>query len=307
MWQQVSESILKAYPQLETEKIQIATSSCRYFILPDGFKDVGQCLVFGATEWGTDKDCEKVLLALEAKASGLGLKKIIGPLDFSTYFDYRLRIDYFEEPTFVGEPNNSPKVIQILMDQRYQIEKKFYSHEFKVRWNWEFILGVVFFGAFAKWRSKTRFDLFKLSKMNYQKYLPEIYELTDGVFSNNYLYQKIPFKSFEILFEKKLLPVIDNEASMVALDQNGRLVGYSLCLQDFNNPKRLLFKTIGVKKEFRNGSYLGRQLMREVYLVARKKYKTCLACMMIEGNKPELMFRRNSFYSKTYALFSKNL
>lgn len=307
MWAQVAESIHQAYPGLETQDLITETSSCRYFILPQGFKDVGDCLVFGETQWGTVEDSKKLLLELEKKARERGLAKIIGPLNFSTYFDYRLRMDHFGEAPFVGEPTNGPEIIELLTANHYEIEKKFYSHEFKVQWNWKFILGVVFFGYYAKWKSKNHIDLFKLSQWNYQKYLFEIYELTDGVFAKNYLYQKIPFASFKILFEQKMLPSIDSEASIIALDKKGRLVGYSLCLRDDNYPDRLFFKTIGVKKEFRNGSYVGRQLMREVYLAARKNYKTCLACLMIEGNKPEQMFRRNSFFSKSYALFSKKV
>lgn len=307
-WDLILPNLLIEYPQLETERISFGCSSCRYFILPSGFRDIGYSLVFGDVVWGGDvNDAKAVFAQLEILAQARGIKRIVGPLDFSTYFDYRLRLDFFDDKSFVGEPDNNQNAISILDSLNFKIEKKFYSHEFRVRWNFKFLFFVNILGFIAKRKSASEIQLLKLSQLNYLDYLEEIYELTHSVFSNNYLYQKIPFSCFQVLFEKKFLPTIDSEASILAVNRSGELIGYSLCLKDESNPNRLLFKTIGVKKKYRNGGLIGRQLMREVYLAARRNYKTCLACLMIEGNRPELLFRNASFFSKSYGLFSKEL
>lgn len=308
MWSDVGHSISQEYSDLETRVISSGASSCRYYILKNGFKDIGNSLVFGEVQWGTPEEIQNCFEQLEIIAQKKQLHQIIGPLDFSTYFNYRLRLDFFQEAPFMGEPDNPPEAVKILKHLGYKIEKKFNSHEFRVRWNFKFMVSVVVLGLWARLKSHQQIQMVKLSEWNYSQYLLEIYQLTDEVFSSHYLYQKIPFESFRYLFQKKLLPNIDSETSIVALNKETQiLVGYSLCLKDENNSKRLLFKTIGVKKEYRQSSYVGRQLMLEVYLAARKKYKTCMACLMIEGNRPEILFRRNSFFTKSYGLFAKKM
>lgn len=163
------------------------------------------------------------------------------------------------------------------------------------------------FGIWSQIQSQDQFYFKNLSCDNYKRYLPEIYQITESVFSENYLYQKIPYSIFEYIFEEKILPFIEFDSTILALDHQNKLAGFSLCLKDQNHNKRLLFKTIGVKQEYRNGSFLGRQLMLMVYKSARKKYQTCMACLMIEGNKPEKMFRKNSIFTKSYAVFCKKL
>lgn len=305
MWEYAGNTIKQIYPHLQSEIISFQSSSCRFYYIPEGIRDVGKALLFGEVVWGKDSDTKMVFQSLERIARNLKVTKIVGPIDFSTYLNYRLRLDHFEEPSFVGEPVNSIASVQSLYQMGYKIDKKYFSHEFKVSWNIKFITSVILFGLWSHFKSPNKFTFKNFSCENYKNFLPEIYDIIDSVFSENYLYQKIPYSMFELLFETKILPFVDFNTTILALDHQNKLAGFSLCLKDQNKQKRLLFKTIGVKPEYRKGSFLGRQLMLLVYKAARKKYQTCMACLMIEGNKPEKMFRKNSIFTKSYAVFSK--
>ncbi len=307
LWDEVGSDLQSEYPSLQSQSISFGQFRCRYYFLPSGFKDVGKSLLFGEVQWGSETDLALAMNHLESVARVSGCHKIVGPIDFSTYFNYRLKLNQFDQPHYFGEPANSPESVDQLLNLGFEFEKKYFSHEFKVKGNTLFLLKVILVGFWARFRTRRQIYLKSLNSINFQSYLKSMYELTDSVFSHNYLYQKIPYSSFQQFFNEKILPAIDSEASKIALDKNGELVGYSLCLKDVANNKRLLFKTIGVQKKGAHVKYVGRQLMFEVYRAARKKYQSCLACLMVEGNKPESMFRSCSFNTTSYALMSKKV
>lgn len=308
-WDEISFFVSREYPALKTEVVQVGECSCRYFILPDGFKDIGRSLVFGFVRGENESSLSDLLFKLESIARNHGLLKIVGPLNFSTFFDYRIPTDHFELPSYPGEPSKNKSLLMALQSNLYTPLKNYYSHDMKVHWNPRFFVFVKIFGAIGAFLSRKHWKFVSLSQYNYNSHLPELYELTHGIFSANFLYQKIPFEAFQIFFEKQILPHIDESACILAVSPQGKLLGFSLSLKDPTHPRRLLFKTIGVRRGEAKGPLLGRQLMRAVYLAARKSYDTCFACLMIEGNPPDRLLRKYklNYFTQSYALFVKEL
>lgn len=302
-----AEEIKKNNPDLQTAVIQQGESSLRYFYLPQGFKDIGKSLVFGYVDI-KDKDDFKILLSeLENVAKNLEIDSLVGPLNFSTFFDYRAKLDHFELPGFPGEPKNRELLPNLLELAGFECIKKYYSHEFDTKLNFKFHYSIIFMGLWGQFRTWWQYKPQFLNSQNYLKYLPEIYEITINTFANNYLFMPISYQAFKIHFENHILPFIHFETSVMMFSKNSKLVGYSLCLIDPNNKEHLLFKTIGVTKDHRKGGFVALQIMRLVYLNARKNFHLCLACLMIEGNKIDRVFKNMSLMTISYGLFQKKL
>lgn len=306
-WNEIEFDVLNAFPELISDVVSVGSFKCRYYILPSGFKDLRKILIFGELEGKNHNDMALAIKRIEEIAQQYKLDKIIGPIDYSTYFDYRIKLSSLEETHFVGEPHYCYEYFESLMKMGFKVDQMYFSHEFKVKNNFLFFFKIVLIGLWASLVNKNRIKLINIDSINYKIYLKSIFELIDSAFSNNYMYQKIPYLLFLEYFEKKILPFIDKESSVLAISNQSELVGFSLCLKDQTQNKRLLFKTIGVKKTYKNGAFIGRQLMYEVFKSARKRYQSCMACLMIEGNKPELWFRKISFRSISYGLVSKKI
>lgn len=303
----IESSILELYPNLETGVIKSGESQLRYFFLPSGFKDIGRALVFGYLETDAGIEFHDLVRQLTEKARRLGAVRLVGPLNFSTFLEYRLKLDHFEDEAFPGEPGNSSTIVEAFQREGFRICKKYYSHEFDTRLNLKFHLGITLTGWWAQVQTWSEYQFVSLRKENYLSHIEAIYSLTLATFSENFLFQKIPYLLFKRYFETQWLPVIDLDTSLLVLNRTGKLVGYSLCLVDRRNSKRLLFKTVGVERSERRGGLLAIQILRRVYLQARKRYQYCLACLMIEGNKVDTVTGALSVRTTSYGLFEKNI
>ena len=306
-WQEIEKDILNVYPSLQTAVIECGNSNLRFFYLPEGFKDLGHVVTFGYVNFGSPDDCGHLLQQLYAKSKDLKVDRIVGPINFTTFFDYRLKMNNFDLKSFPGEPKNSEREKEFFLHNGFSVIQKYYSHEFDTRLNFKFHYSILFMGIWAKFRTYSKYKILNLTVENYTQYLEEIYYITLTTFSKNYMFQTIPFSVFKIYFEKNLLPYIEFNTSLMVLNKKNKLIGYSLCLRDSHKPERLLFKTIGVIHSERNSGFVALQLMRKVYLQARKNYHLCLACLMIEGNKIDRVFKDMSLSTTEYAMLERKL
>lgn len=306
-WKEIESSILTEYPELITDAIQVGTASLRYFYLPLGFKDIGSAICFGYLCCGSAEEFHQLIKQLSVVAKSLGAKKLVGPINFSTFFDYRLKMNNFNHLCFLGEPRNGKKELDFFKQEGFECLQKYLSHEFFASLNWKMYGSVVLAGWWAIIKTWGQYQTLNLDKNNYQRHLQEIYDITISTFADNFLFQKIPFDLFKIHFESHLLPNIDFDTSLIIFNKTGKIVAYSLCLVDLLNSKRLLFKTIGVVKGERKGGLIALRILRQVYLNARKNYTMALACLMIEGNKIDRIIKGISVDTTEYGLFQKTL
>lgn len=302
-----AEEIKRDYPELLTAVIQQGESSLRYFYLPKGFKDIGKSLVFGYVNIKQESEFKVLLARLEEVAGRLQIDSIVGPINFTTFFDYRAKLDHFEFPSFPGEPKNTQSLPNLLELSGFDCIKKYFSHQFDTQLNFKFHYSIILMGLWGQIRTGWQYKSQFLNSQNYLKFLPEIYEITINTFADNYLFMSISYQAFKLHFENHILPYIHFETSVMMFDKDKKLVGYSLCLIDPNNKEHLLFKTIGVTKSHRKGGFVALQIMRIVYLNARKNFHLCLACLMIEGNKIDRVFKSMSLMTISYGLFQKKL
>lgn len=306
-WDKISERILSDYPGLKTDIVKNRSAELRYFFLPQGFKDIGNAVSFGFLSCHSQDDFDGLMDQLSTIAKQLGATKLAGPINFSTFFDYRLKMNNFNLDSFPGEPKNGQNEVDFFVANGFSCFKKYFSHQFPARLNMKLYLSIVLIGLWAKIKTAGKYKTIELSKENYLNYLDVIYVITVSTFSKNFLFQKISFDLFRDYFVNVYLPHIDFKTSFLVLSKKGDLIGYSLCLQDPTQSRRLLFKTIGVLKSERSDGLVALGILRDVYLAAQRRYDLGLACLMIEGNKIDLIVRGLSQNTTEYGLFEKNV
>ncbi len=306
-WNIIESSIMCEYPDLKSDVVTSGSSSARYFYLPKGFKDVGKVLVFGYLEGADKDDFQQLVARLSETAKQFGVSKLVGPLNFSTFLDYRLKMNHFSTPPFPGEPRNNQDVLENFLSAGFNVFQKYYTHEFDTRINLKFQFLISAMGIWAQFRTRGQYALRNLTKDNYLSHLEEIYGLTIAMFSGNFLFQKIPYDVFKRYFEVQWLPSIDFHTSQMVFNRAGKMVGYSLCLVDHRDKRRLLFKTVGVERSERRGGWVALRILRKVYLEAKRNYILCLACLMIEGNKMDRTLKDLSLDTTEYGLFEKKV
>ena len=75
---------------------------------------------FGFWETGEDLEPNRQLFQkMEGWAKAKGAKRIYGPINFTTFGDYRLRLQESQDGPYPGEPYNPPYYISLLADLGY--------------------------------------------------------------------------------------------------------------------------------------------------------------------------------------------
>jgi hypothetical protein len=161
---------------------------------------------------------------MEAWAKSLGAQKVYGPINFSTFGAYRIRLNHFDKGYFPGEPYNPPYYSFLLETMGYYNNKRFYSWFGELEKRVE-TLSTMMEGALSGLLAKgVRFE--KLTSDYWLKNLRDIYQQVNDIFRDNFAYTGISYDAFErdygVTFAKKIC----SETSVLALDSHHRMIGF---------------------------------------------------------------------------------
>ena len=252
---------------------------------------------------GNFSEQQKIFMLLELWASNIGISKIIGPIDFSTFFNYRLRLDSFAEPTFMGEPQNSPIALKLLNELGYNktliYESRFYENTPEFQETLKSSLQSRLIKALEK-----DYSFYSFKEWQDKLTTQQIYLVTHQIFQDNPGFVPLPVELFCDYFAKKIWPLACLEHSWLVLTKEGELVGYALNFIELNNPNQLLIKTAGVIPAHRKGGLLFLSLLMKAMLGAPQK--ELVFCLMREGNFPSLLTQKWQTGLRKYALFKKD-
>lgn len=279
-----------------------AAGRCSLY-LPPGLQQEGNpAACIGHYECVEDVEVAKVLFeAAKDLARKAGKMALIGPMNGSTWNDYRLSDDH-EYPNFFLEPYHH----------------LYYHHHFQ------------HFGAkvIARYRSnlveKLGFDTervqllekgFLQDGITFRTFQPEkgeqeltrIWEFTSKVFQSNYLYTPLTLSAFLEKY-KPLLPLLEPEFISLAENETGQLVALNFCFRDQWHPgkKRLIAKTVARLPESRYAG-IGQVLGKLVYSVAQQKGITSFVhAFMIDDNASNRLSGNLAGHPfKTYSLYGQ--
>lgn len=318
-------------------KIFMNNSTRLLGIIHENFEVEGEkTAMFGYFDSFDDQQsCQEVFLDFEQWAKEQGAKAVLGPMNFSTYLPYRIRLNNFDTIPFAGEPYNKPYYQKLLQGSGYQICQRYYS--LKADRFPEAYRGYIGEKDKANEFSELReFSIHSISEELFQQYFKEFCFFIDQTFKLNAYYQKIPEKLFFKLYHN-IPRYLDPNASRMILDKDGHVAAFTWLFPDFSalsgksstlsgkpndqqmadisykthfdqlKKKNLLIKSVGVHPKYRKLNLFG-FLMKDTISYADEHYDSIQACNMQEGGVTAKYCSAFHTDNRTdYALFSKKL
>lgn len=254
---------------------------------------------------------------------GRSYKRLVGPINFSTFHHYRLRTSKTPEwKMFDREPVNPDYYPEYLTQAGFKVMTTFESRMVTK------VLMPDFFAdksRFLEAVSTIPFDFIPLNPENWRIYENEIYTLVHAIFSENPFYKAISEHQFKLIYNDKFARKLCPHSSVLFRDQaSGRLACISMCqpnyhalYPDITTPefhrdfdrlphKTMLAKTIGVHPDFRRQgllNYIGAYGM----LALKTFYDDVIFCLMRSDNYSIHFSDRIPYHSVSYALYEHEL
>jgi len=246
---------------------------------------------------------ETLLTEIEKDVKSLGAKMIIGPMNGSTWDDYRFSTNRYENH-FILEPyhhlyyNDQFKKSGFLAIQKY-----FSSIDRKLQMDTPPILK----------REQELLDqgmsIREIDLLNFNNELKQLYPFIKNAFKQNFLYSNITWDYFKNKYGK-IHQLIDPKFVLLAEDLDKNIIGVFFCIIDLFNTKEksLVIKTIArdPQKKWKGlGSVLGNQVYRNAKVHGVKSI--IHAFMKEEGMSVQLSKTYSGKISKHYSLYGKEI
>lgn len=237
---------------------------------------------------------------LFSELKSLGAKNVIGPIDGSTWQNYRLTTYYGEGKQFLLEPFTPKHYIKHWLNAGFMPDKEYSSY----------ITSVNEWGDSRLEKLNHKFSTLKFLELE-ERHLSDIFDLSIKSFTKNPYY--IPIEK-DVYLNKysKMIALLKPNTSLVVYDK-GQLVGYVFSTLDFdsanpnNAPKRIILKTIAIEED-RKYAGLGTYLLSK--LIDKSKEHGILEiiyALMYDGNAVQNIIKGNSKKMRGYTLYKKDL
>ncbi len=254
----------------------------------------------GNYECINDDDCAKSLLnAVVDDAAKLGATFMIGPMNGSTWDDYRFST-HQQHPNFLLEPYHHLYYNDQFMQFGFRPIANYISNvDYSLNHDHVSILQTE-----AELISK-KVVIRSIDSNHYEEELKKLYPFICASFQNNFLYTEVSEENF-ISKYKEAAAIINPAFVLIAEDKNKKVIGFIFCYQDLLNTKS---KTIVVKTVARNpakewkglGHVMGNHIIRAA---AQREFTAAIHAFVIEqGTSTGLSdsFSGNSY--KNYVLY----
>lgn len=286
---------------------------------------------FGYWEGTNDPSAhERLFNALRDWARDQGATRLYGPINFTTFNAYRLRLDGFNDGAFPGEPWNPPYYSQLMeqlgFDIRYRYLSTFNTTDSVIDSIRDDFLRV-------KPRLEQRVLLDTMTPAFWMENLDALYGFVDQVFGSNFAYTPISRDAFITACGKPFAERFCPRTSVLARAHDGRIAGFFLVFPDYSplmrqsqtapesfsnitwdshyhtlpSPRLGLAKTGGVHPDFRDIG-LFTAMGCELSLRAEGRYEE-LAGTLVREDNPSRQFalRHGTGRRHTYALYQASL
>lgn len=256
--------------------------------------------LFGFLNLSSDEQNNiRIFKELEEFSKEQNIESLVGPINYSTWFDYRLPIDNFDVK-FIPDIKGTKKDIDTLKSLGYKEIYTYASTVSKVNKKLEFI-------SSKNKLSKEYYDELIVGKKAFD-YTKEIFEVSSKCFENGYLYSDVPFNEFNDIYMKwlKKLP-FDIDLYMIRKKDTKELVAYGICYYDtFNNI--YVCKTAAILKEHQKTNVV-MELAKVVFERTRyhKAEQILYHFQNEQKNTLSAFWRNHIIMKKRYALFIKHI
>ncbi|NNM52251.1 MAG: hypothetical protein HKM02_08505 [Pseudomonadales bacterium] len=301
------------------------------FILPGQLIQGEQAAFFGYWETMNVPEANATLFnALKTWAEAKGAKKIYGPINFTTYGAYRVRLDAFEAGAFPGEPWNPPYYAELMqslgLTSCYRYLSTFTSVE-------DTVVNVRKDLERVNKRMQGKVRLLPMLPEDWLRDLDQLYDFVQQSFADNFAYTPLSLKAFRNHcghpFADRFCPL----TSLRAETSDGAIAGFFLAYPDYSpllrvhgtrpislsalhydrhrselpHPRRLLARTAAVHPDYRDMG-LFTAMSCELTLRAQGHYEQIAAALVREDNaSAHFAQRHGTTRMHHYALYCGNL
>lgn len=197
------------------------------FRVPDLEIEGQQAGFFGYFESVGDEAAERsVFDALEDWTRTRGASVLFGPINFSTYGNYRLRLSAEAgADTFLGEPYNPARYPTALEKRGYTLHQSYCTQIFN-RQGAQMVIA-----AYAPIVERLRSDGYQIKPLTPEIWLgnlDELHPLVDRIFAANFAYTPLPYEAFVNACGAPFAKKMCGERSMIAWGPEGDIAGFLL-------------------------------------------------------------------------------
>lgn len=247
-----------------------------------------------------ENDAPAVRALLDTAASWLheqGVRRIVGPLNGSTWARYRFNLGPHDVPPFLGEPINPPYYPALWEAAGFTVCEDYYSKRVTN------LPGAATELERIDRRVQTQGYRFRtLRPEQFEEELRVFYRLSCAIFAENFLYRPIGWEEFLAMY-RPLQPLIDPRFVLFAAAPDGEDVGFLFCYPERRRAvaaaarrwgklgylwhsftRTINIKSLGVVAKHRR-SGLGAALMQQGYARAAKAgYRSANLCLIRSDN-----------------------
>lgn len=223
-----------AVPEQEAACLCIPEQGRLAVFKPKGLKIDGQRAgFFGYWEAAPEsREHQRALFAQAADwAKARGLDVLYGPINFSTYGQYRLRTEAAPGSScFIGEPYN-PDYYPALLEATGVERAQGYVTQ---------ISDNATLGAAVRQKlpqvellRQRGFSIEPLTHERWLSHLPELHGMIDAIFGGNFAYTPLSYESFAQACGQRFIQKADPEASAIMMTPEGQVAGFFLLYPDY--------------------------------------------------------------------------
>lgn len=230
-----------------------------------------------------------------------GVKEVLGPIQFSTWFPYRLQTKPHPVTSFAWEPQNPLAYNSIFKNVGFKTKARYHSHGFRGLEKVCEITQPIYEKAIHQGFQIREFDSHRL-----QDEIKILHRITLKSFSQNFLFEPIGLEQFTHLYVP-MAQKSDMSYAHFAVDPTGNEVGYFFCFLDQNY---LVLKSVGLLPEAR-GHGLSHALTYHAFNKAKQQgIEQFVTALVKEGaaseSKIEAMYHQlcQFQFSHEYELYS---
>ena len=170
--------------------------------------------------------------SFEQSARSKGAERVYGPINFTTFGPYRIRLNTFEAGCFPGEPYNPSYYATVLDQLGYTVAGRYMSYTGKLAPALE-SFQTHGYPSPVEHAQKFGVRLEKLTSQYWMDNLESMYEYCDLFYSNNFAYQGISFDAFRKSLGESFAGRFCAKTSVLALDEKGDVAGFIICFPDY--------------------------------------------------------------------------
>lgn len=296
------------------------TAALNERLVEDG-KPVG---LLGFYEAADDPEVGKALLeTATAWLKNNGAEVARGPINFSTWYSYRLVTEFFHAPPFLSETRTLPYYPAQWEKAGFQATTFYFSAEVSDHQK-------MLDGLEAKYAAFTQagYGIRSLDLDNWDQELETLFHLTAEIFAGNWSYSFIDSDEFLDLYAGSK-SLVDPDLFLWAVDPHGKTVGFVFGYPDRAEavrrmrgqrhwlaklryltapaPDRAVLKTLGVLPEARSAQ-VGSALVYQFHLNAQiKGYSRVIHALMHQDNHSLKISAHGGTPMRRYAVYERRL